>query len=124
MRNGLAGEVALRTFDQREILNQQNQIFEDSLQLSRSIRNQFYPVGRDLVRMVSMYDERFFGGKVLPLARAEGMDFSISSRMTKVAGKLVTHYPDGAASGRRRFEMVLSSTLLFQTFEDKDQASS
>ena len=37
--SGLAGEVALRTFDQREILNQQNQIFEDSLQLSRSIRN-------------------------------------------------------------------------------------
>ena len=122
--SGLAGEVALRTFDQREILNQQNQIFEDSLQLSRSIRNpNFTQVGRDdLVRMVSMYDERFFGGKVLPLARAEGMDFSISSRMTKVAGKLVTHYPDGDASGRRRFEMVLSSTLLFQTFEDQDQS--
>jgi hypothetical protein len=120
---GLAGEVALRTFDRDEILNHQREIFRDSLQLSRSFSSpNFSRVGRDdLVRMVSMYDDRFFGGKVLPLAKAEGMDFSISSRMTKVAGKLVTHYPDGTASGRRRFEMVLSSTLLFQTFEDPGQ---
>lgn len=122
--SGLAGEVALRTFERQEILSHQKDIFRDSLQLSRSFRSpNFNRVGRDdLVRMVQMYDERFFGGKVLPLAKAEGMSFSISSRMTKVAGKLVTHYPDGTANGRRSFEMVLSSTLLFQTFEDPGQS--
>jgi hypothetical protein len=30
----------------------------------------------------------------------------------------VTHYPEGSHEGRRQFELVLSSTLLFQTFED------
>lgn len=122
--SGLAGEVALRTFDRDEILSHQREIFSDSLKLSRSFNGpNFDRVGRDdLVRMVKMYDERFFGGKVLPLADAEGMGFSISSRMTKVAGKLVTHYPDGTATGRRKFEMVLSSTLLFQTFEDPGQS--
>lgn len=122
--SGLAGEVALRTFERQEILSHQKDIFRDSLQLSRSFGSpNFNRVGRDdLVRMVQMYDERFFGGKVLPLAKAEGMSFSISSRMTKVAGKLVTHYPDGTANGRRSFEMVLSSTLLFQTFEDPGQS--
>lgn len=121
--SSLAGEVALRTFQREEILSHQNQIFEDSLRLSRSFSGpNFKRVGRDdLVRMVKMYDACFFDGKVLPLAAAEGMDFSISSRMTKVAGKLVTHYPDGTASGKRRFELVLSSTLLFQTFEEQGQ---
>ena len=40
--------------------------------------------------MVRMYDELFFGGKILPAAEAEGLSFGLSSRMTKVAGKLVT----------------------------------
>ena len=71
--------------------------------------------------MVRMYDERFFGGLIVPTAEAEGLTFKISSRMTRIAGKLVTHYPDGDHGGRRKFEMVLSSTLLFQTFEDVDR---
>ncbi|MDB4338866.1 SprT-like domain-containing protein [Rubripirellula sp.] len=122
--NSLAGEVALRTFEPDVIRGYQEEIFRNSLQLSRTFQGpNFNRVGRDdLVRMVKQYDERFFGGKVLPLAKAEGLDFSISSRMTKVAGKLVTHYENGTAEGRRRFEMVLSSTLLFQTFEDSGQA--
>ena len=122
--SGLAGELALRTFDPAEIQGYQREIFDHSLQLSRSFRSHnFDRVGRDdLVRMVKMYDDRFFNAKVLPLAEAEGLDFSISSRMTKVAGKLVTHYPDGTGTGRRRFEMVISSTLLFQTFEESGQS--
>lgn len=65
-----------------------------------------------------MYDDRFLGGKILSAASAEGISFHLSSRMTSVGGKLVTQYPDGDYQGRRNFELVLSSTLLFQTFED------
>ncbi len=119
----LAGEVALRTFERSQIDAWQREIHEQTLQLSRSIeRPNFTRVGRDdLVRMIRMYDDRFFDGRILPVAHAEGLSFGISSRMTRVAGKLVTHYPEGDHDGRRQFELILSSTLLFQTFEDVDR---
>ena len=116
----LAGEVALRQFPADQVRHWQREIHEQTLQLSRLIdRPNFTRVGRDdLVRMIHMYDDRFFGGKIVPTAQAEGLAFGLSSRMTRVAGKLVTHYPQGDHQGRRRFELVLSTTLLFQTFED------
>jgi hypothetical protein len=119
----LADEVSCRTFPRGEIDRLQREIFDLTLKLSRSIdRPNFSRLGRDdLVRMVRMYDDRFFDGKILPAASAEGLKFSLSSRMTKVAGKLVTRYPEGHRRGRREFELVLSSTLLFQTFEDPRQ---
>ena len=116
----LAGEVALREFSTEQIEHWRQEIHQQTLLLSRAMDGpNFSKLGReDLVRMVRMYDDRFFAGKILPVAEAEGVTFAISSRMTRVAGKLVTHYPDGDHDGRRQFEMVLSSTLLFQTFED------
>lgn len=116
----LAGEVALRQFSSEQIRCWQREIHDQTLQLSRVIdRPNFTRVGRDdLVRMIRMYDDRFFGNKIVPTAEAEGLSFGLSSRMTRVAGKLVTHYPHGNHHGRRQFELVLSTTLLFQTFED------
>ncbi len=123
MLSRLAGEVALETFSREEIDRLQREIHEQTLLLSRTItKPNFTRVGRDdLMRMIRMYDDRFFGGKILPVAMAEGLTFSISSRMTSVAGKLVTHYASGKRNGPRKFELVLSSTLLFQTFEDIDR---
>ncbi|QDT12333.1 hypothetical protein [Stieleria marina] len=118
--SSLAGEVALRKFKRADVHRWQQEIHDQTLMLSRTIdRPNFSRVSNDDVsRMIRMYDDRFFDGKVLPLARAEGMKFALSSRMTSIAGKLVTHYPEGTHSGRRSFELVLSTTLLFQTFED------
>lgn len=117
----LAGEVALRTFPASQIASWQQEIHEQTLRLSRSIdQPNFTKVGRDdLVRMIRMYDDLFFDGKILPVAEAEGLSFGISSRMTRIAGKMVTHYPTGDHNGPRKFELILSSTLLFQTFEDE-----
>ena len=118
----LAGEVALRKFTADQIAEYQREIHEQTLVLSRTIdRPNFSRVGRDdLSRMIRMYDERFFGGKILPIAMAEGLQFGLSSRMTRIAGKMVTHYPAGH-DGPRKFELTLSTTLLFQTFEDLDR---
>lgn len=118
----LAGEVALRTFTPEQIATHQKEIHQQTLMLSRTIdRPNFSRVGRDdLSRMIQMYDDRFFGGKILPVARSEGLTFGLSSRMTRIAGKMVTHYPAGT-DGPRKFELTLSSTLLFQTFEDLDR---
>lgn len=117
----LAGEVALRTFPPEQIERWQREIHENTLALSRSIdQPNFTRIGRDdLVRMIRMYDDLFFDGKILPVAQAEGLSFGLSSRMTRVAGKMVTHYPQGDHEAPRQFELILSSTLLFQTFEDE-----
>ena len=91
----LAGEVALRTFPAEQIASWQREIHQNTLSLSRSIdQPNFTSVGRDdLVRMIRMYDDLFFDGKILPVAQAEGLSFGLSSRMTRIAGKMVTHYP-------------------------------
>ena len=119
----LAGEVAIQKFAPEDIRRWQAEIHQQTLMLSRSIdAPNFSRVSRDdVARMIRMYDDRFFNGKILPTAAAEGIEFGLSSRMTRIAGKLVTHYPEGTHEGRRRFELVLSSTLLFQTFEDVDR---
>lgn len=121
----LAGEVALRTFPAEQISCWQREIHEKTLALSRSIdQPNFTSVGRDdLVRMIRMYDDLFFDGKILPVAQAEGLSFGLSSRMTRVAGKMVTHYPHGNHEAPRQFELILSSTLLFQTFEDEARSA-
>ncbi|TWU06039.1 hypothetical protein [Stieleria varia] len=118
--NRLAGEVALRTFTPEQIQSWRCEIHEQTLLTSRSIDGpNFTRVSRaDVERMVRMYDDRFFDGKILPTASAEGLRFALSSRMTSTAGKLVTQYPEGSHDGIRQFQLVLSSTLLFQTFED------
>ncbi len=99
---------------------EQARIHAQMLRLSRAIdRPNFRRVGRDdLVRLIHLMDEAFFDSRVLPVAKAEGLDFKFSSRMTSAAGKLVTRYPGGRKNAPRTFELVLSSTLLFQTFED------
>jgi hypothetical protein len=99
---------------------EQERIHAEMLKLSRAIdAPNFRRVGReDLVRLIHLMDEAFFESRVLPVAKAEGLDFKFSSRMTSAAGKLVTHYPNGRKDAPRSFELILSSTLLFQTFED------
>lgn len=116
----LAGEVALRTFSNSERETWRKQIHEQMLLTSRFINGPNFQkvAAEDVSRMIRMYDDRFFDGKILRAASAEGISFQLSSRMTSVGGKLVTQYPEGSYDGRRSFELVLSSTLLFQTFED------
>ena len=106
-----------------QIHDRQRSIHDDMLRTSRCITA---PNFRrldvaDLRRMVRMVDERFFDGRVLPLAEAEGLSFDLSSRMTSAAGKLVTTYPTGRRTGPRHFKLMLSTTLLFQTFEEPDR---
>ncbi|OYP36959.1 hypothetical protein [Rhodopirellula sp. MGV] len=116
----LAGEVALRKFAPPQREKMRRQIYDYVLMSSRCLDGpNFTKVSvEDLTRMVRMYDDLFFEGQIIKAASAEGLSFQLSSRMTSVGGKLVTQYPNGFASGARKFELVLSSTLLFQTFED------
>ena len=64
----LAGEVALQSYSPEQVEQWQREIYQQTLSLSRTMDGpNFTRIARDdLVRMIRLYDERFFGGKILP----------------------------------------------------------
>ena len=76
---------------------------------------------QDLERMAEAYDQQFFGGLCLPLARSFGLSFRLSSRMTRAGGKTTRTVFRGTRSkpGRTHYEIALSTSLLFQSFRKK-----
>ncbi len=73
---------------------------------------------QDLERMAEAYDQHFFGGLCLSLARSYGMSFRLSSRMSRAGGK-TTRQVFRALRGRPaavHYEIALSTSLLFQSF--------
>ncbi len=73
----------------------------------------------DLVRMAELYDELFFDGLCLGLARRDGLSFRWSRRMTSAGGKTTRTIRRSSPLGFRKthYEIALSSPLLFQTFQ-------
>lgn len=130
----IAEKVLAQTLPAAEIEQRQRRIHREVLELSRSMDSpNFRRVDADdLRRMTMLYDREFFDSRLLPTIGRERLKFGLSSRMTRIAGKLVTQYPDRpsrratglareSSSDSRQFEMVLSSTLLFQAFDDVDR---
>lgn len=125
-RNQRLGQFALaHQADPAVVRAKQRQIFDATLALSRRMDGpNFTRIGHDdLQRMAIQYDQLFFDSQLIGGARREGIRFGWSSRMTRNAGKTVTHYSGHRGVGSRRkgvrnFEIILSSTLLFQTFAD------
>jgi hypothetical protein len=77
----------------------------------------------DLRRMAELYDSLFFENSCLALARHYGMTFRWSSRMTKAGGK-TTRFTTRSSllhPAKIHYEITLSSSLLFQTFQHKDR---
>ncbi len=76
----------------------------------------------DLAQLFEHYDQRFFSGACQRTLQAMGspLDFRVSSRMTRAGGKTTRFLPRVARglSPVPRFEIAVSSTLLFQTFAD------
>ncbi|MEM6779438.1 MAG: hypothetical protein AAF670_17420 [Planctomycetota bacterium] len=120
---GLAHWLSSNAPHPEKVQRLQARIHDDVIRLSRSMDGpNFSRVGRDdLVRLIHLIDDAFFDSRILPVAKAEGLRFGFSTRMTSIAGKLVTHYPTSDRDAPRTFELVLSSTLLFQTFEDVER---
>lgn len=81
----------------------------------------------DLALMYELYDEGFFGGDLSRLVKASGapLRFELSARLTRSAG-LTKRYgtrvkPGAPPAPATRFEIVLSTALLFQTFRDVER---
>jgi hypothetical protein len=106
-----------------QIAGRQLDIFRLMLRNSRGIRHPDFQTfeAADLSLMFHLYDEIFFDGQIdLTLANmGSNLSFRLSRRMTSAGGKTTRwHYPK-AMHRPPRFEIALSSTLLFGSFTNQ-----
>lgn len=111
-----ADEVAART---RAIYQR---VLRDSPRVRAGNFTQIAPA--DLALLFELYDEQFFSGGLGALVRGTGapLDFQLSARLTRSAGVTKRFAPrlrpGEPPAPPTRFEIALSTTLLFQTFRD------
>jgi hypothetical protein len=72
----------------------------------------------DLKLLFAEYDARFFDGQIKASLGAIPLSFGLSRRMTSAGGKTVS-YTD-RITGSRRFEIAISTTMLFGCFRKDD----
>jgi hypothetical protein len=112
---------------QHELDQRARSIFENVLQSSRFIgQPNFDAIGdEDLALFFDQYDQRFYGGACQQTLDAMGspLTFRVSPRMTRAGGKTTKIVPRAGRglAAVPRFEIAVSSTLLFQTFHDFDR---
>ncbi|MFN3202119.1 MAG: SprT-like family protein [Bradymonadia bacterium] len=73
----------------------------------------------DLTLLFRLYDQHFFEGTISAALVSDAggpLSLRVSKRLTKTAG-LTTHSRRRRGNHRQSFEICISSTLLFQTFE-------
>ncbi len=105
-----------------QVAGRQLDIFRSVLRSSHSIRVPNFQTldNGDLKSMFHMYDDIFFDGQLeLTLANmGSPLAFRLSRRMTSAGGKTTRwHYPK-SQHRPPRFEIALSSTLLFESFQN------
>jgi hypothetical protein len=120
--------VGLR-YSQPEVAERTRAIYETVLRQSpRIIAGNFSCVApADLALMFDLYDEKFFAGGARQLVQASGapLIFALSRRLTRSAG-LTKRFAPRTRKGSppapaSRYEITLSTTLLFQTFKDVER---
>ena len=125
----ILSDRVLKEQPSREIIRGRcRDIREQTLRHSQHIqRPNFTQIGpTDLQKMFCAYDDMFLEGacqSVLDLQKWP-LTFRLSSKMTRAGGKTVrkeTYSRDGDLEDCR-FEIVISSTLLFSTFCENDRA--
>ncbi len=74
----------------------------------------------DLVHAAELYEEFFFDRLCLSTARQHGLRFRLSSRMTSAGGKTtrVVWPATFTRKAKTEYEIAISTSLLFQTFQD------
>lgn len=74
----------------------------------------------DLQLIYELYDDQFFGGLIQKCFDQRRMSFRVSSRMVRAGGK-TTRWGDPRNPAALKFEIAISSTLLFQSFQDTER---
>jgi hypothetical protein len=97
-------------------------VLRDSPRLTQGNFTSIAPA--DLALLFDLYDAHFFAGDLRRLLQAGGapLTFELSRRMTRSAGttKRFTPHPPraGQVMPAARYEITISTALLFQTFQD------
>lgn len=99
-----------------------NQIRDELVCRSTTIRSpNFEEIGSsDLKRLFDLYDHHFFSGQCQIALGESPLTFRISSRMTRAGGK-TTRIITRRSPRHPSYEIAVSSTLLFETFDVVDR---
>lgn len=114
--------VETREFLPAEIAGKHREIYETVLRESVFLdTGNFTKIHADDVeRLFDLYDEMFFGGGCRQLLGDAPLDFRLSKRMTQAGGKATRrgYLNRRGAAVRLEYEIAVSTTLLFQTFQE------
>lgn len=123
-------KLASLLFAPGEVASRARRIYEAMLEQSAQIRTgNFTVIGSDdLERMFGLYDREFFRGllgEMLMEDRAHPMAFRLSRRLTRAAGQTVRQVRRvpvaETMSERVDYEISVSTTLLFSTFQSVER---
>jgi hypothetical protein len=123
-------KLAALLFSAAEVARRSRRIYETMLDQSPQIRvANFTVIGTDdLERLFGLYDREFFRGllgEMLLEDRAHPMSFRLSRRLTRAAGQTmrqVRRVPvAGTMTERVDYEISVSTTLLFSTFQNVER---
>jgi hypothetical protein len=122
METDVANLVLTGEFSADEIAGKTREIYDTLLRESRYLDagNFSWIHPDDVERMFDLYDGLFFGGAVRKLLGAMPLYFRLSRRMTSAGGQTKRSRTRDAsgATVRTEYEIAVSTTLLFQTFEE------
>jgi hypothetical protein len=116
-------------YTEPEVATRSRAIYESLLRQSPRITTGNFTsiAAADLALMFDLYDEEFFAGAARQLVRVSGapVNFDLSARLTRSAG-LTKRFArrqllDASPPPASRYEITLSTTLLFQTFMDVER---
>jgi hypothetical protein len=123
-------KLAALLFSPLEVLNRARRIYNTMLDQSAQFQtSNFTVIGTDdLERMFDLYDREFFRGllgEMLMEDSAHPMAFRLSRRLTRAAGQTMRqvrrHPLAGRMAERADYEISVSTTLLFSTFQNVER---
>jgi hypothetical protein len=120
--------LVARVYAPEQVSERLKRIHEDLMRGSSRLRENFVEIApADMALLFDLYDREFFENDLSALLRQCGapLQFLLSSRLTRSAG-MTKRYSVRAKRGQppqppTRFEILLSPTLLFQTFRDVER---
>jgi hypothetical protein len=113
-----------------EVEARKGRIYESLLAQSPQVRNgNFRLIGTDdLERLFNWYDREFFAGRLgemLMEDEAHPVTFRLSRRLVRAAGQTIRQvsrvHRHGKPFAKVEYEITISATLLFNTFQDVDR---
>jgi hypothetical protein len=121
MTDDLRMVVETSKFDTEQVARKGRLVYENALRKSPYLDSGNFTAihTTDLRRLFDEYDDCFFESQIGTTLRNIPLGFRLSRRMTSVAGK-TARYGGSDCPGGSRYEISVSTELLFQCFRNND----